>query len=415
MTAQPLAKTKANTKTKATDKPKPKPKPKPKAKPNPKPNGKPRRPKNSRAQAGLSEAIEQTVRSSLAFSDSVQAKFVELEEALQSDLTELEARLADSGVRADDLRKRVKATREELAATRKHIRDRRKLLKTFRVAMFGRTGAGKSSLIEALTAGDGATISPGRSDHTEDIREAEWGPLLVIDMPGVLGAGRNLTRAELEKRAEKEVKRADLVILAFDTQNQQQNEFEQVALMVERYRKPVVAVLNVRNSRWRSPDSSITVEQRENHDTTVAQHIGHINGQLAAIGVTECPTVAINTQRATFARCKSYKGTHNAGTRNRDVKAFGTEQLLEASNLLTLEALLIELITSNCEKIRTRGLLGDLTKGASEVHQNLADSSDQIVLEEHGIELLLNDLGYPVRSMMKLIRCQNRQLLPQSC
>ncbi len=260
--------------------------------------------------------------------------------------------------------------------------------------MFGRTGTGKSSLIEALTSGDGKTISPGRNDHTEDVREVSWGPMLVIDMPGTLGAGRELTRSQLEARAEKEVKLADLVILAFDTQNQLEDEFTRVAEMVARYRKPTVAVLNVRNPDWRSPDPTINARKRQHLDADVELTIEHIRGRLIASGISFFEIAAINTQRATFARCSSCLDIF-IKTRDDAVLTYGEEGLLVASNICALEELLIDLVRDQCGDLRAAGLVGDLTKGAGEVARALSTDNEQIQPQEEGLDKLLGVLGYP--------------------
>ena len=71
----------------------------------------------------------------------------------------------------------------------------------FTIVLFGRTGVGKSSMLEALSAGDGASISPGDSDWTTTVRPVTWESCRVIDTPGIQGWGRTTARDELEERA----------------------------------------------------------------------------------------------------------------------------------------------------------------------------------------------------------------------
>ena len=129
--------------------------------------------------------------------------------------------------------------------------DSRERLETFNLVLFGRTGAGKSSLIEALSGGTGAPISHRESDWTTDVREVRWGSCRLFDTPGIAGWGRTVARSELEARAEAAVADADVVFLCFDTQSQQEGEFGKVAEWIGRYGKPALAVLNSRNGRWR--------------------------------------------------------------------------------------------------------------------------------------------------------------------
>lgn len=344
--------------------------------------------------SGLGEAIAATVAGSIALSDRMLETLAEVERDIRPMLDELDVRMTDSGWSVDGLPATLDRARDEIRATRMQLEARREGLQRFRIAMFGRTGTGKSSLIEALTRGDAATVSPGQGDHTEDVREVDWGPTLVVDMPGTLGAGRRLSREQLEERTEAEVQLADLVILAFDSQNQQVSEFQRAAEMVIRFRKPVIVVLNVRNPRWRSPDPSTPARVRARRDGDVAQHIDHLSYELARIGVHDCPTVAINTMRATFARCDPYRADF-IETRNREVAAYGRALLLESSNLPALETLIVRLVSSSCADLRTASLVGDLAARLARLEELLAKDTERIPGIETGLERLLTIVGYP--------------------
>jgi len=53
----------------------------------------------------------------------------------------------------------------------------------------------------------------------------------------------------LEDQARQAVEIADIVLLCFDTQSQQETEFKKVAEWIQAYGKPTIAVLNCRNQR----------------------------------------------------------------------------------------------------------------------------------------------------------------------
>ena len=55
------------------------------------------------------------------------------------------------------------------------------------VVMYGPTNSGKSTIIEALSCGDGRTIGTGEKDYTLKSREIQFGPLLLVDTPGIEG------------------------------------------------------------------------------------------------------------------------------------------------------------------------------------------------------------------------------------
>lgn len=67
----------------------------------------------------------------------------------------------------------------------KSFNKKLKRIDYFTICLFGRTKAGKSTTMEALTNGSGETIGKGRQNTTKDVREYQWRELLVIDTPGI--------------------------------------------------------------------------------------------------------------------------------------------------------------------------------------------------------------------------------------
>ena len=74
----------------------------------------------------------------------------------------------------DDIRAQLNKVIIDLAKVQKEIshdlKKRKEHLSTFNVSLFGRTMAGKSTIMEILTRGDGKSIGQGGQRTTRDVR-----------------------------------------------------------------------------------------------------------------------------------------------------------------------------------------------------------------------------------------------------
>ena len=70
-------------------------------------------------------------------------------------------------------------------AFRDDLNNLRENLSMFSITLFGRTMAGKSTLMEILTEGDGSSIGKGAQRTTLDVRKYQWNGLEITDVPGV--------------------------------------------------------------------------------------------------------------------------------------------------------------------------------------------------------------------------------------
>jgi predicted GTPase len=72
----------------------------------------------------------------------------------------------------------------EICELRTALLGKRRRSDRFTVALFGRTMAGKSTIREAITGGDGSTIGKGGQRTTREIHEYAWEGLSIVDTPG---------------------------------------------------------------------------------------------------------------------------------------------------------------------------------------------------------------------------------------
>jgi hypothetical protein len=123
------------------------------------------------------------------------------------------------------------------------LEERRKTLDSFAVSLFGRTQAGKSTVMEILTRGDGHTIGTGAQRTTREVRRYSWNGLDVTDVPGVAA----FEGVEDEKLAFEAASQADLVLFLISDDAPQPVEAECLA-RVRRLGKPVIGICNVKQA-----------------------------------------------------------------------------------------------------------------------------------------------------------------------
>lgn len=127
--------------------------------------------------------------------------------------------------------------------TENDLRDRKKRLDRFSITLFGRTMAGKSTLMEILTRGNGKSIGLGAQRTTRDVRNYTWNGLEVTDVPGI-AAFQGEKDEELAFQA---ATQADMVLFLISDDAPQPAEAECLA-QVRRLGKPILGICNVKIS-----------------------------------------------------------------------------------------------------------------------------------------------------------------------
>lgn len=147
------------------------------------------------------------------------------------------------------------------------------------VALFGRTKAGKSTLMEALTHGDGAAIGAGAQNKTVDVKCYAWPPeqpmLHVVDTPGIEG----FEGEALAAMAEQYVQGAHMLLYVLSDDAVGAEVVTQFA-RIHRLGKPLVVLLNLKSM----PDRLLNRPELVFRDTTIAEHIERIRGALTEAG-----------------------------------------------------------------------------------------------------------------------------------
>ena len=137
------------------------------------------------------------------------------------------------------------------------LEEQRARLDEFSIALFGRTMAGKSTLMEILINGDGSSIGKGSQRTTRDVRSYSWKGLKVTDVPGVAA----FEGADDEELAFKAAEQSDLVLFLITDDAPQSVEAECLA-RVRSLGKPVLGICNVKVALNDADDATLFFREK---------------------------------------------------------------------------------------------------------------------------------------------------------
>jgi len=179
----------------------------------------------------------------------------------------------------------------EIEALVSSLNTKRKHLEDFTIALFGRTKAGKSTIREALTRGDGGTIGKGAQRTTRDVREYRWQGLRLLDTPGI----EAYQGEEDTAQANEVIDQSDMILFLASDDSVQPGEFGAMA-QLQQINKYFAVILNVKDNiekeqrliRFIKRPEKVFDQQRlsehQNHITTyVKEHLGIANVDIVCI------------------------------------------------------------------------------------------------------------------------------------
>jgi len=144
----------------------------------------------------------------------------------------------------NDIQRNFGADYELLRAKQvKALEQQKESLKSFSVMLFGRTMAGKSTIREAITEGDGLTIGKGAQRTTRDVRQYEWNHLRIIDTPG-FGAYNGMEDTEIARSI---LEKSDVVLFLISDDSIQKSTFTELKYAYQ-LNKPLIFVVNVKKN-----------------------------------------------------------------------------------------------------------------------------------------------------------------------
>lgn len=127
--------------------------------------------------------------------------------------------------------------------TQENLNRKSKMSAKFNITLFGKTKAGKSTLMEILTHGDGSHIGKGGQRTTRDVRSYEWKGMSVTDVPGIDAYGGQ----EDDAKAEEAAVFADLILFMI-TAGQPEGTEADWMVKLKKMDKPILCICNYKQS-----------------------------------------------------------------------------------------------------------------------------------------------------------------------
>lgn len=127
--------------------------------------------------------------------------------------------------------------------TQRNLNIKRKMSDKFNITLFGKTKAGKSTLMEILTHGDGSHMGKGGQRTTRDVRSYEWKGMSVTDIPGIDAYGGQ----EDDAKAEEAAVYADLILFMI-TAGQPEGTEADWMVKLKKMDKPILCICNYKQS-----------------------------------------------------------------------------------------------------------------------------------------------------------------------
>jgi len=231
--------------------------------------------------------------------------------------------------------------------------------KEFSVVVFGRTMAGKSTLMEILTHGDGSSRGKGGQRTTRDVRDYHWKGMKVTDVPGIC----SFDGREDDELAMQAAKTADLVLFLITDDAPQDSEAEKLAEL-KRLGKNVLGIINVKlGLNMNRRKMALHDLEKKMNDTA---RIDEICDQFRAFGPryhqdwSKLPFVATHLEAA-------YLGNREQGD----------PELYALSNFDAVEEYILDKVQNDACFLRVKTFIDNVSRPLSEqVAQLLDDASD---------------------------------------
>lgn len=256
----------------------------------------------------------------------------------------------------------IQQSREMDASLKRDLAAVYKRQKEFSLVVFGRTMAGKSTLMEILTHGDGKSIGKGGQRTTRDVRDYHWNGLKITDVPGIASfSGKKDDAIAMEA-----AKTADMILFLITDDAPQEDEAEKLADL-RRLGKPVLGVVNVKQALNPARKALAIRMIKKKLDET--ERLDEICKQFRAFSKKwgqdwdEIPFVYTHLQAAFLA----------------DEKRENDPELFEASNFSAVENIILQKVLEDGSFLRLKTPIDIVTKPMQERLEQLLFEEGKLI------------------------------------
>lgn len=248
---------------------------------------------------------------------------------------------------------------------------KRKHLKDFTVALFGRTKAGKSTLRETLTRGNGSTIGKGSQRTTRDVKEYFWQGLRLLDTPGIEAyQGDDDTQ-----KANDIIDQSDIVLFLTSDDSVQPGEFQAMA-QLQQINKYFAVILNVKHdivNNLEDLEMFIDIPEMVFDKDRLSQHKNHIESHIKEyLNLDNVDIVPIHAQSGFLSTQAEYQEY--------------SSQLWELSKIEELYSLIAYQIYTHGKNLRLSTFADSLEYFIKSINQKLAAAKCQLSVQLNFME-----------------------------
>lgn len=292
----------------------------------------------------------------------------QLQESLRKDKIDITGDHAEAIRKAfADFEQRLTTIQADFEASiGQKMEERRRHLDVFTVMLFGRTMAGKSTVMEALTAGKGTSIGIGLQNTTTEITEYRWQGLRVVDTPGIEGLDKGPELAALAKGF---VDEADAIVFVCNDDAIMPADFEAMRFIRDQ-NKPIWVVLNVKHGDvldvLEDPDMVFRSEELDGH-------MRRINGTMRErMGLPQVEIIPVHAWAAWLA---SRPDRAEGQIKQRLGQPGVAQQLRSASRFHILEDFLVKRIAASATHLRSKAAHESVTHHLTLMHRELVQAN----------------------------------------